>query len=72
MPSALKENATAVNQNEAASNSTNSSNNNNAYCIQMGDMTLRDIQVKCLIAFNSLMNKSHRNKNELFIILENF
>jgi len=35
---------------------------NNSYCINVSNCSLRDIQVKCLIAFNTLMNnKSYCN-----------
>lgn len=53
------------------SNSTNNENSkeasdktgqNSSYCINVSNCSLRDIQVKCLIAFNVLMNnKSYCN-----------
>lgn len=44
-------------------NKAQSTNSNATNKIIMNDATtfsLRDIQVKCLIAYNTLMNKSHR------------
>lgn len=34
---------------------------NSKIAINATNCSLRDMQVKCLIAFNALMNKSHRN-----------
>ena len=77
IPSLEKENAAAVVSDEAAAATTvvaaatvqasskTAANSSQNYCINMGDMTLRDVQVKCLIAFNTLMtNKSTRNENK--------
>ena len=46
-----------------SNNNTNTGNNTNRLIIinDMNTFSLRDIQVKCLIAYNTLMNKSHRN-----------
>ncbi len=44
------------------SSNTNTGNNTNRLIVinDMNTFSLRDIQVKCLIAYNTLMNKSHR------------
>lgn len=36
-------------------------NKDAAFTVNLTNSTLRDVQVKCLIAFNTLMNKSQRN-----------
>ena len=55
-------NSAQFNPNSTASNSATNSNNS---------CSLRDIQVKCLIAYNALMNKSHRwNKKSALKLVE--
>lgn len=36
-------------------------NSNGKVSINVSNCSLREMQVKCLIAFNALMNKSHSN-----------
>lgn len=49
------------NQANCDTNGTNSNYVNGKIAINVTDCSLRDMQVKCLIAYNALMNKSYRN-----------
>jgi hypothetical protein len=64
-----------IKENAATSDATTTNQQTNSiasnYTIIIDNLPLRDIQVKCLIAYNTLMNKSHRwNKKTALKLVE--